>query len=220
LIYWQMTFCTNCGIELAPNPGNFCSSCGANLPNNISSAKEEENSLPTPPSYANAVPIQAQMVYGMVSPDAAPQTMNRSTDPLTREELYDTKKFANGGPRNDQDLCCLTLCCAYNFAMCPLHCLSTWGCTRTVDCLTSLPCKHIPCSPCDPNGKMPLWFFSEPIGWAASHGQLHTVMVLVKNGANPERVNGANQTAFTDALREQHQHIVDWLNIWRENPNK
>jgi len=153
-------------------------------------------------------------------PAITPQAMDRSTDPFTPDELYDTKSFANGGPRHDQNLCCVTLICYGNFFMCPLHCLSTWGCTGIVDCLTSLPCKHIPCSPCDPNGKMPCWFCSEPVGWAASHGQLHTVMVLVKNGANPERVNASNNNAFTDATRERHQHVLDWLNIWKECPNK
>jgi len=137
----------------------------------------------------------------------APATMDRT-------EIYDRSRFANGGPRGDQNLCCVTLCCAVNLVMCPLHCLATWGCASTIDCLTSLPCKWIPCSPCDPNAKQPLWFCAEPIGWAASHGQLHSVMVLVKNGANPHRFNGANNNAYTDAARERHQHVVDWINLW------
>ena len=44
--------------------------------------------------------------------------------------------------------------------------------------------------------------------------QLHAVMVLVKNGANPRRVNGANNNAWTDAQRERHQHVVNWLDLW------
>mmetsp|Transcript_18881 Transcript_18881/g.34165 ORF Transcript_18881/g.34165 Transcript_18881/m.34165 type:complete len:241 (-) Transcript_18881:222-944(-) len=78
-----------------------------------------------------------------------------------------------------------------------------------------LPCKWIPCSPCDPNSMDPLWFFSQAHGWAASHGQLHTVMVLAKNGADIEKVNGAGFNARSDAAREGHQHVVRWVDEWR-----
>jgi len=81
-------------------------------------------------------------------------------------------------------------------------------------CITSLPGRSVPCTPCNPNVKNPLWFCSEPLGWAASHGQLHTVMALVANGANPYTINGAGFNAFSDAQREKHQHVVDWLRKW------
>ena len=128
--------------------------------------------------------------------------------------IFDRSMYANGGPRGDQNLPCLTVCCAAPFAICPTHCLSAWGCDGPVDWLTSLPCKQIPCSPCDPNSKNPLWCCAEPLGWAASFGQLHTVMALVKNGAIPETKNGAGQDAYSDAGRERHTHVVKWLRAW------
>ena len=128
--------------------------------------------------------------------------------------LFDPAAHANGGPRTDQSLPCLTICCAAPFAICPTHCLSAWGCASAVNCLTSMPCKHVPCTPCDPNSKNPLWCCAEPLGWASSFGQLHTVMVLVKNGANPDTYNAASQNAYTDAARERHAHVVEWLNAW------
>ena len=61
----------------------------------------------------------------------------------------------------------------------------------------------------------PLWFMSQAMGWAASHGQLHTVMVLAKNGADIEKYNKAGQNARTDAERERHAHVVKWIDEWR-----
>jgi hypothetical protein len=146
--------------------------------------------------------------------------MNRDPNQITRSQLYDRSRYPNGGPRGDQNLCCLTFLCAANFAMCPLHWLATCGFDEAVDGLTSHAfwwwCRvGIPCSPCNPSAMMPLWFCSEPTGWAASHGQLHTVMVLVKNGADPKRKNCSDNNAFSDAKREKHQHVVDWLNEWQ-----
>lgn len=129
--------------------------------------------------------------------------------------LWDRSAHPNGGPRDDQNIACLTIFCAAPFALCPLDCLSTWGCADAVDCITSLPGKSIPCVPCNPNVKNPLWFCSEPLGWAASHGQLHTVMALVGNGANPDTKNLSGNNTFTDAERERHSHVIDWLNAWK-----
>ena len=100
--------------------------------------------------------------------------------------------------------------------MCPLHWLSTCGAADLVNCMTHRrnPLAWIPCTPCDPNGKMPLWFCSEPLGWAASHGQLHTVMVLAKNGGDPRRYNWSGNNCWTDALREHHEHVLQWLDEW------
>ena len=98
--------------------------------------------------------------------------------------------------------------------LCPLSCLAMHGCADLVDCLTSLPCKYEPCSICDPNAMNPLWYCSQAMGWAASFGQLHTVMVLAKNGADLDRVNLAGFNARSDAEREGHQHIVRWYDEW------
>ena len=134
---------------------------------------------------------------------------------MERGDVFDRSRYPNGGPRRDQDLIGVAIVCLPNMIMCPLHCFSMCGCADLVGCLTSLPCSAIPCTPCDPNGKQPLWFCAEPIGYAASFGQLHTVMELVKNGANPHRRNGAGQNAWSDARRERHQHVVDWLDAWQ-----
>ena len=136
---------------------------------------------------------------------------------MERGDVFDRSRYPNGGPRSDQRRAFIgiTFVCLPNMIMCPLHCFSMCGCADLVGCLTSLPCSAIPCTPCDPNGKQPLWFCAEPIGYAASFGQLHTVMELVKNGANPHRRNGAGENAWSDARRERHQHVVDWLDAWQ-----
>lgn len=135
--------------------------------------------------------------------------------PRTAETLFDKTAHSNGGPRPDQSLPCITLCCAAPLILCPTHCLSLWGCADAVDALTSCtPCNQVPCTPCDPNSMNPLWCCAQPVGWASSMGQLHTVMALVKNGADPEAFNLAQQNAFTDAGREKHMHVVEWLLEW------
>jgi hypothetical protein len=141
----------------------------------------------------------------------APQRMDRGD----AQAVFDRGTHPNGGPRGDQNLCCLTICCAVPFVVCPLHCLSAWGCADLVSCITSLPLtKDVPCFPCSANSKNPLWCCGEPLGWAASMGQLHTVMALVANGAEPNTKNTTDNNAYTDAARERHQHVINWLQEW------
>ena len=130
--------------------------------------------------------------------------------------IFDRTKYPNGGPRHDQDPCGVTVASlpCMLLRVHPLSCLAMHGCADLVDCLTSLPCKFIPCSICDPNAMNPLWYCSQAMGWAASFGQLHTVMVLGKNGATLDRVNLAGFNARSDAEREGHQHIVRWYDEW------
>ena len=144
----------------------------------------------------------------------ARQEMNRVGGPPDLTNIFDRTKYPNGGPRHDQDPCGVTVVCLPLMVLCPLSCLATHGCADLVDGLTSLPCKFIPCSICDPNAMNPLWFCSQAMGWAATFGQLHTVMVLAKNGADLDRVNLAGFNARSDAEREGHQHIVQWYDEW------
>ena len=54
---------------------------------------------------------------------------------------------------------------------------------------------------------------SEPLGWAASFGQLDAIRALISCGADPLRpANKAGQTPLSDATRERHQHVVDFFN--------
>mmetsp|Transcript_39162 Transcript_39162/g.125814 ORF Transcript_39162/g.125814 Transcript_39162/m.125814 type:complete len:319 (+) Transcript_39162:38-994(+) len=140
----------------------------------------------------------------------------RGTTAIDASRLFDKSAHANGGPRPDQApaLPCCSVLCLPCFAICPTSCCAMWGCAPLVDCLTSLPCKHIPCTPCDPNARNPLWFCAQPAGWAASFGQLHTVMALVKNGADPAELNLAGNNAYSDAGRERHEHVIEWLVAW------
>lgn len=56
----------------------------------------------------------------------------------------------------------------------------------------------------DPNQKIPTWYDSEPLGWAASFGQLHSIIELIKLGADPIRpVNKAGNSPLSDAVRER-----------------
>eukprot|EP00964_Phaeocystis_antarctica_P055631 scaffold32732_cov69-Phaeocystis_antarctica.AAC.1 len=139
---------------------------------------------------------------------------------MTRNELWDRNMHPNVGPWPSQPLVCMTLFCAYPFILCPVHCLSAWGCADLVGMITALvpkPLHRVPCCPtyfCSPRSVNPLWCCGEPIGWAASHGQLHTVMALVANGADPRAKNGASRNAFDDAGENKHTHVVEWLKAW------
>lgn len=64
----------------------------------------------------------------------------------------------------------------------------------------------------DANAKMTDWYDSEPLGWAASFGQLDAVRVLIECGADPLRPpNAAGNTPLRDAGREGHAHVVRFL---------
>ena len=155
-------------------------------------------------------PASRHIAGNQVAPAPQPQFM-------TRDALWDRNLHPNVGQRVGQNLICLTVFCAYPFILCPVHCLSAWGCADLVGMITALapkPVHHVPGCICSPRSKNLLWWCSEPIGWAASFGQLHTVMALVANGADPHAKNGASQNAFTDAEREKHMHVVKWLKAW------
>ena len=143
--------------------------------------------------------------------------LKKPKPPATGRDLFDRNAYPNGGPRGDQNVCIVSVCCAGAFALCPVHCLSLWGCADRVGCLTSIPgTEHVPILPCSANSMNPLWVCTTPLGWASSFGQLHTVMALVKNGANPHFKNGGGQTAYTDAARERHTHVLEWLLEWED----
>ena len=117
-------------------------------------------------SAATLTDTNLPVVQG-IAVEAAPPAVVRTPAVMTAS-LWDRKANPNGGPRGDQNVCCVTLLCAPCLALCPMHCLSMWGCAPVVDCCSDLPGKSIPCVPCNPNSKNPLWYCSEPIGWAAS----------------------------------------------------
>lgn len=39
-------------------------------------------------------------------------------------------------------------------------------------------------------------------------------MALVKNGADPAELNLAGNNAYSDAGRERHEHVIEWLVAW------
>lgn len=206
----SMPFCSECGASQIENV-TFCQNCGIKIPN----------------VATNGVLQKADLVFAETAVTVNTASVSASAvQPVTqkmedRESLYDTSKHDNGGPRPDQNTCCAAYFCLANMIMCPLHCCAMCGWNETVETATSIPVfNKIPCSPCNPNAKMPLWFGSEPIGWAASFGQLHSVMVLTKAGGNPLRQNLAGQTAYSDAKRERHQHVVNWIEEWRRVEGK
>ena len=104
-------------------------------------------------------PVAMPQVHVQVVADPAVVTTARRPPRANANDLWDRHVHPNGGPRGDQNLCCISLCCAAPFAVCPLHCLATWGIWPIVDLLTSFPrflCNW-PCCPCSPNSKNPLW---------------------------------------------------------------
>jgi len=70
------------------------------------------------------------------------------------------------------------------------------------------------CTRMSPNVKMTDWFDSQPIGWAASFGQLEAVIALIECGADTMTPSKANTNAKQDAQREQHQNVVAFLDAY------
>jgi len=69
----------------------------------------------------------------------------------------------------------------------------------------------------DPNVKMTDWFDSEPLGWAASFGELKAVIALIETGADPLRPpNKAGNTPRADAVRERHDRVVRFLDEYEK----
>ena len=64
----------------------------------------------------------------------------------------------------------------------------------------------------DPNQKMTTWFDSEPLGWAASFGQLRAVITLIQCGADPNRpANKACNRPIDDSRRERYEAVTHFL---------
>ena len=120
--------------------------------------------------------------------------------------------------------------CAPCLILGPLHGLAMCGYADIVDWLTvsnhnrplmildpdcethllqSLPCKWIPCCVCDPSAMNPFGL-TQPHQWAANNGQLHTIMVLAKNGADIEQ-GGCIPNAMEIAERDGHTHVSKWI---------
>ena len=59
------------------------------------------------------------------------------------------------------------------------------------------------------------WYDSEPVGWAASFGQLGALRCLIDLGAFPFTVNKAGNTALTDAQRERHEKCIRFLEAFK-----
>ena len=92
----------------------------------------------------------------------------------------------------------------------PLHYAAMKGDVVAIRELTSI--RQV-----DPNVKMTPWVDSEPLGWAASFGELKAVIALIQAGADPLRpANKAGFTPLTDAMREKKWRTVRFLNAYTE----
>jgi hypothetical protein len=112
----------------------------------------------------------------------------------------------NGGPRAPQRAVYDWFDGQENWYRWPLHRAAMRGECRRVAELTVISNRF------DANQKMTDWFDSEPLGWAASFGQLDAVRVLIECGADPLRPsNAAGNTPLKDAQREGHAHVVRFL---------
>jgi hypothetical protein len=144
-----------------------------------------------------------EQVVDAVKPDGEPTGDEVAEDYRLAEWLQNYPR--SGGPRQDQFK-------AYPWFddqgwvnTRPLHRAAMRGETETIKSLCGNGKR-------DPNEKMSEWFDSEPLGWAASFGQLDAVIALIQCGADPFRPkNKAGYTPLTDAQRERHGHIVDFL---------
>ena len=69
----------------------------------------------------------------------------------------------------------------------------------------------------DPNEKMKDWFNSEPLGWAASFGNLQAIIELIKLGADPLRPpNKAGNTPLKNAKYENYTRVIDFLKKYQQ----
>ena len=130
--------------------------------------------------YGNVRQVAGQPAVPEPAPrSAAGSTTSRQRHPhphaaalVVADALWDRNLHPNQGPRADQNLLCLTVCCAGPWLLCPVyclcnpypvHCLSAWGCADCVGRLTAiapcgpgLSCKDNECCPCSPNSENPL----------------------------------------------------------------
>mmetsp|Transcript_1551 Transcript_1551/g.5697 ORF Transcript_1551/g.5697 Transcript_1551/m.5697 type:complete len:501 (-) Transcript_1551:839-2341(-) len=135
-----------------------------------------------------------------------------SHSPAELREKWLDAYAVTGGPRPDQLQ-------AYGWftsqgwdAKWPLHRAAMTGDVYTIEKLTSGKGGR------DPNEKMTSWFDSEPLGWAASLGQLAAVIALIKVGADPSRpANKAGNTPLSDAQREGHGHVIAFLSSYSQS---
>lgn len=143
---------------------------------------------------------------------------------LTKEDLFDMRRYANGGPHTDQGGASVFLCClgvffttAYTF---PAHFVPMWNCPDTLNFLYSIG-EGVPCLPCcHPNCGNPFWYESTSGNIAAAFGNLHNLMVWVKRGGDIPKVNCAGQNVLRLATQERHEHIIRWLNDYEQVTGK
>jgi len=87
----------------------------------------------------------------------------------------------------------------------PLHYYSMVGNTNDIKLLVN---KGV-----DPNMKLDRWYDPTPLSWAATFGQLKSVIELIRLGADPLiGPNKAGNTPKMDAKREKHRIIVKLFN--------
>lgn len=68
----------------------------------------------------------------------------------------------------------------------------------------------------DPNTRMESWWETEPLSWAASHGQLGALVRLIQMGADPLRPpDTAGETPYSYALRDGHAQVSALLDEFR-----
>ena len=64
--------------------------------------------------------------------------------------------------------------------------------------------------------RMESWWETEPLSWAASHGQLSALVRLIQLGADPLRPpDTAGETPYSYALREGHDQVSAFLDEYR-----
>eukprot|EP00606_Chrysophyceae_sp_TOSAG23-5_P000711 GSChrysophyteH2.ASY1.ANO1.51.1 assembled CDS len=213
----------------------------ASHPKDVNQSMGKDWYASTPVQWAASF-NQVHVVKALVALGADTQyrnaAKNRALDDAIRENSTHTMKFlasidpaidtdpvqhmdrglhANGGPRPDQfcgqAIC--TVCCVGTGSVvcCPQHFFSMWGCTPCLDAVLTMSA----CIPCwRPTVGVPQWFNSQAAGWAASFGQLQSVMALVKasGGAELNRKNAADESPLTDSVREKAHHVTDWIHTY------
>ena len=167
---------------------------------------QEPPSAPPPPPSAPPPPPPA--------PGPAPGRI-RLTPPQRARFVPDDSELMrwvrsyavpNGGPRAPQRATYGWFDDQENWYRWPLHRAAMRGECGRVRELTVVTGRF------DANQKMTDWCDSEPLGWAASFGQLDAVRALIECGADPLRPpNAAGNTPLKDAQREGHAHVVRFL---------
>ena len=168
------------------------------LPPQLSRSEPPASPYPTPPKPTQPPPPATPPPTSPPPPPPSPSSLSSWLSEYPIPE--------GTGPRPDQLRGYVWFDTKFGRSAWPLHRAAMRGEVNKIRDL---------CIRMSPNAKMTDWFDSQPIGWAASFGQLEAMIALIECGADTRNANKAGNTALADAQRERHGAVVTFLERYR-----